>query len=242
MKRKFLFVGLFCYIFLSTGIISTTAVTIHPLSFPQSEGQEFIYNVVYVDVGHPWLAGWGFEDGQPGGQFRIVITSINQTTALSSNTDTVWTHLYYRNSTSDDWTLIEAEEAQCFYDAIEYAFSSWIYFVCLNSTTLNIYFNQGSWHWTPGPQGYDGTMNDYGASSTEQVGSFNDRKQVNSFNSQGVLRLYELYNGTGTGWELYYKLVLVEGDSTWIIILIVLFPLIGLGLAALVLYRRREEV
>lgn len=242
MKCKFLFAGLLCWTFLSTALIIPVGFALNPLSFLQAEQQEFIYDVEYAVDGHPWLAGWGFESGRTGGQFRIVITSINQTTLLGPNTDTIWTLLYYRNSTSDSWTLIENETNQCFYDAIEYTLSSWAYFVCTNSTTVGLFFSDCNFHWNPGPNGYDGTALQYSGSSTEQVGDLNDRKLVYSFNNQGVLRLYELYNGTGTGWDLFYKVVLNEGDATWIIILIVMFPLIGLGLAALVLYRRREEM
>ena len=85
-------------------------------------------------------------------------------------------------------------------------------------------------------------MKEYHLPSTEQVGDLNDRRVDFNWNQDGVLQSYEIYNGTGTGWELVYRVVLLESDTTWIIILIVVFPLIGLGLAALVLYRRREVI
>ena len=147
MKWKYLLVGILCYSVLSTGIYSAVGVTVNPLSFLQEEGQEFVYNVKHAIVGHPMLMGFLFETGRPGGQFKIVVTSVNQTTDFGPNTDAIWTRLYYRNSTSDAWTLIENETKQVYYLTPGYGFNSpWYYFIPTDDTALYLTFPTDPFH------------------------------------------------------------------------------------------------
>jgi len=242
LKWKYLLVGLLCFSVLSTGIYSAVGATVQPQSFLVEEGQEFIYNVEHAIVGHSHLGGFLFENGTLGGQFKVLITKINQTNDAGPNTDAIWTKLYYRNSFSDPWTLIEGEIKQFYYNLAQYGPNSpWYYFVPTDATALNMFWPSSPFHWSYGPNGYDGEMKEYSPISNLTAGDLNDRRQDFAWNADGVMEIFEIRNGTGTGWELVYRVVLQGPDTTWIIILIVTLPLIGVGLAVLVLYRRRKE-
>jgi hypothetical protein len=75
---------------------------------------------------------------------------------------------------------------------------------------LNDYYSYGisfeNYDWIAGPNGYDGIYSAWNGSSSGDLGEL---KIQWSYNERGETETYELYNGTGSDWELIFQLSII---------------------------------
>lgn len=238
MKHKALLTGFLLYCFFATVIMLPVNIALNPLSFTQKVGDILLYDVIKGDdtgIGF----GWGLNNGTTGDQFKFEITSINLTMDTIEDIDNVWGVIYKYDVETNIWYIDYVESSHCTYGLLGgYLFDSWPFVLPHNATAVSLFFSISN-GWNEWTGGYYGIAKQWDGSGNGDLG---ESMMVYEFNSNGEMSTFELWNGTGSGWDLLYKIALHEAETTWIIILIVLFPLIGLGLAALILYRRRDEL
>ncbi|MHA1651190.1 MAG: hypothetical protein ACTSYB_13435 [Candidatus Helarchaeota archaeon] len=148
-----------------------------------------------------------------GDQIKVEVTLTNQSVFGSILYDTIWGYMYNNSISNQTWELMEPGfQLLGAYNSTYGSPMGYLLFphneTSVNSSiymTYNVLFNFQNYQWISGPNGYDGTATSWNGSAT---GDPNKAKMVLKVNSDGVLEYQEIYNGTGPGWDLVYKMEL----------------------------------
>jgi len=179
-------------------------------SFAQKTGDEYIWKVTNANASQ----GYYCIVSDLGDQYRIQITTANQTTKGSILYDSLYGLHAIKLFNDLVWTPINTkEELLIGYNGLQNVTHTLIgggmYIVPRNETVISHMFYAGMqydyehFQWDSGPHGYDGKAIGYDGSPFGDLGK---AKTVIKYDVNGTIEYMRDYNGTGSSWKLVWSL------------------------------------
>ncbi|MHA1251615.1 MAG: hypothetical protein ACTSRP_16610 [Candidatus Helarchaeota archaeon] len=148
--------------------------------------------------------------------FKYKITNVNGTSGFGMYHEWIWGEMFVYNDTTRQWIKVmnETQLGWYFYYSGTRMWSTFnflfiphdAYFFqiisaeCVWTKVNNSLAPMENYFWINGPNGYDGTANFWNGASTGEPG---EKKIVMSWNTNGVLTSYQVFNGTSSWTKVY---------------------------------------
>lgn len=198
------------YLLVLVGLISVSLVSSMPViafasdSFAQKTGEEYIWEVT------TYVQGASVHESleKVGNQLKIVIVETNTTYIGPCHYwDCLWIEFYNSTPSNTVWTLLFALDFWFYYNnSLGFEMKVEPFFIPRNETAVNASlaaYGYAHNEWTSGPHGYDGSYIGYDGNATGDLGA---EKMAFDFISPGIMKYLEMYNGTGSGWDLVFRM------------------------------------
>jgi hypothetical protein len=207
-KRYVLLVGV---LFLSVNFLTAIpSMAFSSDSFSQKPGDIATWQVILREP------GFNFANLEVNDTLRIII--IEATAALHDGLlyDTLQLVVCNGSTAIPTWTVMYDTLTE--YNGTHYILPGFGYAVIPfviphNQTAVVEALKEGAtfnYTWTPGPNGYDGVFAEWEGSI---LGDLDAVRADFKFSSEGFLEYLEIYNGTGPGWDLGFKMILIDAGS-----------------------------